>query len=510
MGKLVHRKYNFSMHIIPGICRFGLPFLINCCAYDQLIAQKSILPKHISTNEVEVWLTTKDGGKKLSKEPSIWFSKQFGKDTTIPYITVMPSASFQTMDGMGSSLEPATCFNLSQLSAADRVKTLNSIISPDLGIGMNLMRICMGTPDFTGDTWYSYCDLPKGETDTALLHFSIEKDKKYIIPIIKEALHINPKLVLFASPWSPPGWMKTSGTMIGGKLKAAFYAAYAMYFVKFLQAYATEGIPIAAVTIQNEPGVDRMNDLPKWWYPSCHWTAEEQKDFIKNNLGPLFKEKSIHTEIWCYDHNYNIVPITDGSPVFLPEKPGDAGISFPKTILADPEAKKFTNAVAFHGYAGDPTGMAVLQQAFPKIPIRFTEGSIFGLEGSVNLIQILKNYAVSYNAWVMMLDDKRKPNNGAFTASQTIIERNSQTNQVSYNLDYYLYGHFMKFIQKGAVRIATEGTKKLAHIAFRDEKNHYTMIVVNQQSQRQKLGIRIPGRETYLSIPAESIVTLKW
>src|SRR5262249_48955285 len=148
------------------------------------------------------------------------------------------------------------------------------------GINLNLMRICIGTSDFTGDPWYSYDDIPAGRTDPELSHFSIAKDRSYILPILKQAIKINPNLQLFASPWSPPGWMKTTGNMIGGGLLPKWYSAYAHYFVKFIKAYEAEGTPIYAVTVQNEPGVDREHQ-PKMRYPSCKWTAEEERDFIK-------------------------------------------------------------------------------------------------------------------------------------------------------------------------------------------------------------------------------------
>ncbi|RPH93533.1 MAG: hypothetical protein EHM72_16245, partial [Calditrichaeota bacterium] len=166
---------------------------------------------------------------------------------------------------------------------------------------------------------------------------------------------------------SPPAWMKTSGSLTGGRLKREYYAAYARYFIKFINAYAAAGIPVFALTVQNEPGVDREHDVPKRHYPSCHWTAEEQKDFIKYHLGPEFERNGVKSEIWCYDHNHNIKPMTDKSLVFISEKPGDAGISF------------------------------------PDVPVRFTEGSVFGLSGGVELMDILKNNAIIGLIVVMML-----------------------------------------------------------------------------------------------------------
>jgi O-glycosyl hydrolase len=487
-----------------------LVVLSGICPGEELFGQQTGSQVLSPVGPVEVWMTTQDGTKKLSRETDIAFVNLADKSDQSPAIEVVPGFTYQMVDGMGSSLEPATCYNLSLLSNTEREKTLRALLDHDQGIGMNMMRISIGTPDFTSDPWYSYSDLEKGKTDTALVSFSIEKDKKYIIPILKEALRINPDLVFFASPWSPPGWMKTSESLIGGTLRPEYYRTYAKYFVKFLKAYAAEGIPVFAVTVQNEPGVDREHDNPKWWYPSCHWTAGQERDFIKYHLGPALNASGLKTEIWCYDHNYNIIPATDGSAVFIPEKPGDAGINYPGTILRDTEARKYTSAVAFHGYVGDPIGMSVMHREFPGIPVRFTEGSVFGIRGGIKLTGLFRNYATSYNAWVTMLDDKRKPNNGAFTASRTIVERNSQTNEVSYQLDYYLYGHFMKFIKRGSQRVASEGTGKLSHVAFRDPDNNIVLVVINVQNKNQLVKIISCNKETTLEMPENSMATLKW
>lgn len=494
-----------KIKFFPAILIIVISLLTPICLFSQALKSGKE-----EGNQAEVWITTKDGQKNLSKEANILFEVHNTADTISPFLEVIPSIGYQSVDGMGSSFEPATCFNLSQLPAKERKKTLEALLSKDDGIGMNLMRICIGTPDFTSDPWYSYDDLAKGETDALLTHFSIDKDRKYIIPVLKEALSINPDLRFFASPWSPPGWMKTSGSMIGGSLKPEFYNVYAHYFVKFLQAYALEGIPVFAVTIQNEPGVDREHESSKWWYPSCHWTAEQEKEFIKSHLGPALKSAGLKTEIWCYDHNYNIKTVTDGSPVFIPERPGDAGIGYPRTILRDSIARMYTKAIAFHGYAGMPSGMSEIHKEFPDVPVRFTEGSVFGLQGGIKIIQLFRNYASSYNAWVTMLDDNRKPNNGAFTAGRTILERKSQTNIVSYYFDYYLYGQFMKFIDRGSVRIESTGDSELPNVAFRDPYDNIVLIIINNKVANQPVKILCEGKEATFELVGNSIATLKW
>lgn len=405
------------------------------------------------------------------------------------------------MLGLGASLEPSTCWNLSLMSAADRERTLERLVHPSTGLGMNLMRICIGTPDFTGDPWYSYNDLPPGRTDPELRDFSIEKDRAYILPMLKLARQKNPEIRFIATPWSPPGWMKSTGTLIGGRLWPRWYPAYAEYFVRFIRAYEAEGIPIHAVTVQNEPGVDRARERdPRWFYPSCHWTAEQERDFIRDHLGPAFRRHGLTTRIWCYDHNYNVRPRGD-----------DAGLAHPRTILSDAQAAQFVSGVAFHGYAGDPSGMSVFQREFPQVPLYFTEGSVFGLKGGLELVALLRNHAASYNAWVTILDDHGQPNNGPFDADRTIITLNPATRKPKEHFDFYLYGHFMKFIQRGAVRLeSTTGTRSLANVAFRNPDGTVALVVVNNSRVAKPLRLGCAGRNASVQLPGRSVATFIW
>jgi len=454
------------------------------------------------------WLSTTDGNKQLSREIDLDMG-EISYTSNGSVINIDLTKGFQVIDGMGSSLDHATCFNLSKLDTIERGKTLTALLSNDRGINMNLMRICMGTPDFTGDIWYSYNDLSNGETDMHLSKFSIEKDENYVLPILREALRIRPSLRFFASPWSPPGWMKTTGSLIGGRVKPEYYPTLARYFIKFINAYEAAGIPVFAVTVQNEPGVDRQYESLKWQYPSCHWTADEQLDFIKNYLGPEFKRHGLKTEIWCYDHNFNIKPMTDFSLKFIPEKPGDAGINFPRAILKDTVAQQYISSTAFHGYAGKPNGMSIIQDEFPNVSVRFTEGSVFGLSGGIQLINILKNRAISYNAWVTILDQNRKPNNGPFNPSKTIIERDLNSNKSIYNFDYYMYGHFMKFIIPGSRIITTTGKNtRLSHLACLNPDGKINLILINNSIYKEYTQVVYLERSAHIEIPGNSIATI--
>ncbi|GMW00063.1 MAG: glucosylceramidase [Candidatus Hydrogenedentota bacterium] len=433
---------------------------------------------------VDWWVSTENAEYQLRPMPPLVLGERPARRKSL-LINVDDSQVYQSILGLGASFDHATCYNISQLPPDAQKRILTKIVHPEMGIGMNLMRLCMGTPDFTPEPWYSYCDVDAGESDPELAHFSIEKDKAYILPVVKLALSINPDLRFFASPWSPPAWMKTNESMLAGKLKPEWYDAYASYFVKFIKAYASEGIPIYAVTPQNEP------DYPNPEYPTCHWTGEEQRDFIRDHLGPTFRRAGVETKIWCWDHNWNL-------------------LSFPRTVLSDPQAAHFVDGTGFHHYEGKVNAQSMLYGEFPDKHVYFTEGSVFRIRGASRIVEILRNWSRSYNAWVIMLDENRKPNNGPHSASQTPIELlNDGT--VRYNPDYYLYGQLMKFIPEGAVRIETgEVGNDFTHVAFKDGKGAIVLVVVNSIQKVRQIAVAHGSRYFSAEVPPKSVATFRW
>ncbi len=257
--------------------------------------------------------------------------------TSTATFNVDPSKTYQTMQGMGSSLEEATVYNLSLMSQAQRTEAIKLLVDT---AGMNLMRLTIGTSDFTGRPWYTYDDMPAGQSDTSLVNFSIQKDIDYgIIEIINEVQAINPNVKFFASPWSPPAWMKTSGSICGGTLKDGMYQVLAQYYRKFIQAYQTQGIPIYAMTLQNEPGISRED------MPSMQLSYQQEINLVKA-LKTEFSANAITTKLWIYDHNFD-------------------NVSYPENVLADQDAYKSSDGTAFHDYAGDPSEMTVLHNLRP-------------------------------------------------------------------------------------------------------------------------------------------------
>ncbi len=429
-------------------------------------------------------VSSQDGRRGLSEESPLTPGPV--RSTRRPIIEVDLSKKCQSILGLGASLEHATCANLAKLPAAKREEVIEKLVSPTLGIGMNLMRLCIGTSDFVGEPYYTHDDLPAGETDPELKRFSIERDRRYVLPAIQLALRKNPDLLFFASPWSPPAWMKTSGKLGTGRVKQAFYPAYARYLLQFIQAYQAEGVPICAITVQNEP---QHQDAA---YPTTIWTAEEQRDFIRDHLGPLFERHAVKTRIWCWDHNWN--------------KPG-----FPRTILSDPRAARYVDGTAFHLYEGKVEAQSALQREFPDKHIYFTEGSVFGTEGALQLIDILRHDARSYNAWVIMLDEHQRPNRGPHDASATCIEL-LDDGTIRYNYDYYMQGQFMKFIQRGAVRLESTAPRArgFGHAAFLNPDGHVVLVVANAGAEASSFAVNSGGRQFETELPAKSVATYLW
>jgi glucosylceramidase len=432
---------------------------------------------------VTIWLSSEDGEYKLSETGGPAWEKAGKAKGAV--ITVDPEKEYQSILGLGASLEHATCENLLKLPEAARTEVIRKLVDPEAGIGMNLMRICIGTSDFTGVPYYSYCETPEGETDPDLSNFSIAKDRETTLPIIKKALELNPEMLLFASPWSPPAWMKTTGKLGGGKMLPEFYGPYAQYFVKFLMAYAEEGVPVHAVTVQNEPHMIHPG------YPTCFWSGEMQRDFIRDHLGPVLRENHFDTRIWCWDHNWNT-------------------LAFPRAVLSDSEAAKYVEGTGFHLYEGKVEAQTEFREEFPEKDIFFTEGSTFRAWGAQKIVEILRNWSRSYNAWVIMLDENRKPNRGPHTASATCIELKDDRS-VKYRFDYYMYGQFMKFIPRGAVRIAsTYGKKEPANVAFRDPEGRIVLVVVNTGRKPLEYSVVCGGKAFKGELPGRSVATCRW
>ncbi|HYM95205.1 MAG TPA: glycoside hydrolase, partial [Chitinophagaceae bacterium] len=290
-----------------------------------------------TANDVEMWLTKSDQSVLLQKQATTISFKQ--TTNGYPSIQVDSTITYQPIDGFGYSLTGGSAYVINQLNASDKSALLNELFGSGANsVGVSYLRISIGSSDLNASV-FSYDDMPAGQTDTALVNFNLSKDTVDVIPLLKQILAINPNIKFLGSPWSAPVWMKDNGSSIGGSLQPQYYNVYAKYFVKYIQAMQAKGIPINAVTVQNEPQYGGNN-------PSMVMSATQQADFIKNDLGPAFKATGITTKIIIWDHNC--------------DNPG-----FPITVLNDPAAYQYIDGSAFHLYGGDISALSTVHTAYP-------------------------------------------------------------------------------------------------------------------------------------------------
>ncbi|CAM4236737.1 glycoside hydrolase family 30 beta sandwich domain-containing protein [Paenibacillus phoenicis] len=390
------------------------------------------------------------------------------------------SVNYQTMDGFGASFTDSAAYLIHQvLPEEQRSSLMKKLFDPEEGIGLSVLRNPMGASDYAR-FFYSYNDLPEGESDPEMQRFSIRHDEVDVIPLLKEALALNPSIKLFGSPWSAPGWMKTSGSMIGGELKKEYYEAYANYFVRYIESYAKHGLSIYAVTPQNEPLY-----VPGH-YPGMLMTAEMQTDFVKNYLKPAFVKHGLSTKILAYDHNW--------------DRP-----DYPLTVLK--EAAEAVDGVAWHWYGGVASAQSQVKEAFPGKEVHFTEGSggewIPAFEPAFSNvmrtgIEILRNHSQSLVLWNMALDEQNGPTVPGFGRStcRGIVTVNQQTRELEYTLDYYALAHFSKVIRPKAVRIAAEsGQPSIRSVAFRNTDDSIGVVLFNDGEQASDVRLRLRGTE---------------
>jgi len=298
----------------------------------------------------EGWITSPQKGILFTKHPGeLEFMTSANTD---PTIVVDTTQRYQEIDGFGNCLTGGSAILLNNMSQPERTRLLRELFSSDgSGIGISYLRITIGASDLS-DRVFTYCDLPPGETDPQMEHFSIEPERADLIPVLKEILAINPSLKILGSPWTAPLWMKTNNASVGGSLKHEWFEAYANYFVKYIQAMKAEGIDIDAITVQNEPLHGGNN-------PSMVMSAADQALFIRQNLGPAFATAGIETKIIIYDHNADR---TD----------------YPLAVLNDAGARQYIDGSAFHLYGGSIDALTAVHDAFPEKNLYFTEQWVGG------------------------------------------------------------------------------------------------------------------------------------
>lgn len=438
----------------------------------------------------DLWLTTADQTALLEEiEDRVTEAKA---DPELPTIEVTSNNTYQTIDGFGYSLTGGSALHISNMSASARQELLQELFGRDEGsIGVSYLRVSIGSSDLDPHT-FSYNDLQAGETDEDMSEFSLDPDREYLIPVLKEILAINPELKIMGSPWSAPTWVKSNNNTVGGSLLPRYYDAYALYFVKYIQGMAEEGITIDAITVQNEPLHDGNN-------PSMHMSANEQADFVKNHLGPAFEDAGIETKIIIYDHNAD-----------RPE--------YPISILNDPDAKKYIDGSAFHLYAGDISALSQVHNAHPDKNLYFTEQWV-GAPGNFGqdlawhtrnlIIGATRNWSRNVLEWNLAADQNQDPHtNGGCTqclGALTIIG-----NEITRNPAYYIIAHASKFVLPGAQRIESNVPEDLPNVAFINEDGQIVIIILNDSDSLKEFLISVDGETKRLTLFEGAVGTVIW
>jgi glucosylceramidase len=444
---------------------------------------------------VAAWVTTGDQSHLLAREPDLHFSSA-SVDSSIPVIEVDYSREFQSVVGWGAAMTDAAAYLIQKkLSAGQREALLKELFGREPGIGFSFVRIPMGASDFSR-SHYSYDDRPTGETDSALAHFSIDVDRAEKIPTLKGALAINPQLKLMGSPWSVPGWMKSSGSLIKGTLLPQFYGAFAEYFRRWIEAYEAEGLPIFAITLQNEPHFEPEN------YPGMRLSPVQRSAIIGSDVGPLFTRRGIRAQIWDWDHNW--------------DEPAS-----PLAVLADSVARRYVAAVAWHCYGGDISAQTVVHDKYPDKDTYFTECSggqwapvwADNLKWYVSKMVIgnARAWAKGVALWNLALDENHGPHMGGCGDCRGVVTINSATGEITRNPEYYALAHASRFVRPGAVRIGSSAPNGFETVAFRNADHRSTaLIVLNATTSASKLAVRVGYMSFTTSLPAGAVATFTW
>ena len=438
----------------------------------------------------QVWMTTPDQSQLLAPQASVKFGSDRGSAALT--IDVDENTRYQAITGFGAAVTGSAAYVIQGMPVAERAGLMDRLFHAEKGIGLSLVRVSMGATDFSLSS-YTYNDLPSGQTDPDLAKFSIEPDRKEILPVLQHAKSANPGLQFIASPWSAPAWMKTSGSLNGGKLKPEVYGSYANYFRKFVDAYAAEGIRIYAVTVQNEP----HHEAP---YPSMRMEAGEQAAFVKDHLGPTLNGTG--AKILAFDHNWD-------NP------------DYPIAVLNDAAAKQYIAGSAFHCYAGDVSAQTKVRDAHPSKDIYFTECSggewatDFGSNLSWNVRNLVigatRNWAKSVLLWNLALNPQHGPQNGGCTNCRGVVAV-GDGGSVAYNVEYYALGHISKFVKPGAQRIAsnTFGSESVENVTFRNPDGSKVMVALNSASSDKTFKVRWNRHAFNYTLRPGAVATFRW
>jgi glucosylceramidase len=449
----------------------------------------------------EVYVTAKSTEQRISRTEDLIFEPYSHTNANVPVVYLDPNITFQTMLGIGGAITDAAAETLSKLPADKQETLLRAYYDPSQGIGYNFARVSIASCDFSSAS-FSYTE----EGDKDLTSFSVAHDETYRIPFIKKAMeYAQQKFYIFASPWSPPAWMKDNHDILhGGKLLPEYFSSWANHYVKFIEAYNNHGIPIWGLTVQNEPLIAQP-------WESCVFTAEEERDFIKNHLGPtLAKSPYKDTKIIAWDHNR------------------DQLFQRANIIMDDPDAAKYIWGFGFHWYetwtwwGSEPQfdKLQMVKELYPEKELIFTEGCIFPFDstklsdwglGEKYGYAILNDFNAGTCAWVdwnVLLNEKGGPNhveNNCFAP----IHADTEKGELLFTNSYFYIGHFSKFIQSGAKRIAVASAQgNLSAAGFINPDGTIVVILLNRTDGEIGFKLNIGNKAADMVSQPHSIATV--
>lgn len=438
--------------------------------------------------KVKVILTSKDTNDRLAEKEALCFENKGNEKVDIE---LNPSRTYQSIIGFGGAFTEAAAYTLSRMSEDKRKEVIESYFDKEKGLGYSIGRVHIHSCDFALGN-YTYVE----DYDTDLKSFDISRDRKWVLPLVKDAMKVRgEEITLLASPWSPPAWMKTNNEMNhGGKLLPEYRDAWAKYYTKFIRAYEKEGINIWGITVQNEPEAVQTWD-------SCIYTELEERDFVRDYLGPTMHAEGLQdVKILIWDHNRDIM------------------VRRAAGVLSDPEAAKYVWGTGFHWYVSeDFESVGKVHEMFPDKHLLFTEGC---QEGGVklgawftgeryarNMIGDLNNWTEGYLDWNIVLDEEGGPNHVRNFCDAPIIA-DTRTNELIYESSYYYIGHFSKYIKPGAVRIGVDNSnEKLQVASFLNTDGTIAAVVMNEKDEAIDFKLGCEDKALSLRLEAHSIAT---
>lgn len=477
-----------------------------CSCHEQEPSPTPPAPPAPETDKPTATTYVTDASGKQMEQGSIVLGKP---SDAVFYKVSLDGESYQSVDGFGFAITHASCYNLLLMPQADRTALLEELFSREKGIGSSLARICIGGSDFSMDE-YTWCDEPGME------NFAVHGlDEEWLFPILDEIMKINPAIRFIGSPWSCPRWMKVGDDLkspydawTGGRLNPLLYKDYADYFVRWIREMESRGYPIYAVTLQNEP-LNRGNSM------SLYMGWKEQRDFIKEAVGPAFQAAGLKTKILLFDHNYNYDNIS-------------AEADYPIHVLEDADAARYVAGSAWHNYGGSVTTLDKVHSRFPDKDIFFTEASIGEWGGGYNYVGSLINdfrdnflgtlgrFGKGVTLWNLMLDSDHKPFRAGGCSNclgaLTLSTKDHTLKGVVRNSHYYNVAHCSKVLAPGAVRLGTSGftADKATYQWYRNPDGSYAIVALNEGSDEVRINFVTDRVSVPVRLPAKSLVSVIW